>query len=122
MGFQSGLVRAARTAPIERMLDERRASRRLAAIAQACAIADALAPHGVGLRVGGSLARGRFGVHSDLDLLIDCAHEAEHLVMDSIALYSGPVPVDAVFLRRLDALRRDEMLEGSCDARSLRAG
>jgi predicted nucleotidyltransferase len=95
--------------------------RRLRAIEGARAAVAALNELGVAALVTGSLARGRFGLHSDVDLLItSCPRSRKYAIEGVVEDALGGLPFDVIYLDEIPAHRRDEFVAGAADARDLR--
>ncbi|MDB5401545.1 MAG: uncharacterized protein QOD93_3130 [Acetobacteraceae bacterium] len=95
--------------------------RRQRAIAAAREAVDALTALGVTVLVTGSLARGGFGEHSDIDFLITACprhlkYTVEGIVEDSLC----GVPFDVVYLDEIPEWKVPHFIEGAVDARHLR--
>lgn len=100
--------------------DVAEARRRKAILGARAAIAT-LGEAGVSALVTGSLARGRFGRHSDVDLLVTACPRAlkyaiESLVEDALE----GLPFDVIYLDEIPQSRRARFTSGALDARDLR--
>lgn len=73
--------------------------RRLKAIAGAVAATDVLAGLGVRVIVTGSLARDKFGMHSDVDLLVtECPRYLKYAIEGIVEDQLDGLPFDVVYL------------------------
>ena len=73
--------------------------RRLKAIAGAVAATDMLAGLGVSVIVTGSLARDRFGMHSDVDFLVtECPRQLKYAIEGIVEDELDGLPFDVVYL------------------------
>jgi len=76
---------------------------------------------GVTARVIGSLASGRFGPKSDIDLLIvDCPRHLKFAIEGTIEEGLRGLPFDVVYLDEVPEHKLDRFLKGAVDARQLR--
>ena len=104
---------------------ERPEARRRAALAVALGVLDELAAAGIAAVVAGSLAKGPFLAHSDVDFVVtgrpDRARrrQAEDIVARRMA--AAGLPYDLVFADFLADRPRAALLEGYLDASDLRA-
>jgi predicted nucleotidyltransferase len=71
--------------------------------------------------VVGSLAKDRFGEHSDVDIVVDCSPDREYEAFRAIEKSMGDVPFDMIPFRRLADDARPFMMEGAVDASQLLA-
>jgi predicted nucleotidyltransferase len=102
---------------VEMRLDD---YRRLAVAGAQAAIA-ALAELGVRAVVTGSLARGRFGMHSDVDLLVTfCPRHLKYAIEGSVEDALHGMPFDVVYLDELPSWKAVRFTEGAIDASELR--
>ena len=107
------------------LMRERAQARRKAALAAAARVLDELASAGVAAVVAGSLAKGPFLAHSDVDFVVvgqpDRARRrrAEEIVARNMA--AAGLPYDLVFADFLADRPRTALLEGHLDASRLRA-
>ena len=73
--------------------------RRLQAVAGAMAATKALASVGVHAVVTGSLARGRFGLYSDVDLLVtECPRHLKYAIEGIVEDQLAGMPFDVIYL------------------------
>lgn len=95
-------------------LDAQRATeRRRLAVERARKVLDQLAERGVEAAVVGSLARGDFGRHSDVDFLVLSTGGLEdpYLVDDWVADIMGEMPFDVIYWQEVPlASRREQLL------------
>ncbi|MBL8672601.1 MAG: nucleotidyltransferase domain-containing protein [Alphaproteobacteria bacterium] len=108
---------------LHRLLARRTAERRAVALPLALRALDALAARGYEGRLTGSLARGTFLDHSDVDIIVlDGPRGAtEPLAIVEEAFAGAGIPVDVVLAADLAPADRQRMLEGSLDAPAVRA-
>jgi predicted nucleotidyltransferase len=100
---------------------DRIADRRARAISGAREAARALARQGVSVRVTGSLATGRFGSGSDVDLLVtDCPPALKYAIESLVEDCLGGLPFDVIYLEELPASKRARVLSIAVDASDLR--
>jgi predicted nucleotidyltransferase len=91
------------------------------AVAAARTAVDALANLGVSALVVGSLARGNFGVHSDIDfLIIGCPKEKKYAIEGVVEDAMEGMKFDVVYLDELPDWKRPQFLRDAIDARHLR--
>jgi predicted nucleotidyltransferase len=95
------------------------ASRREIAMAKAAAALRALESRGLRAWVIGSLAKGRFDLHSDVDFLVDCDKKREYDAYVAIEKAMGDFPFDMVPFRRLREDAIPDMIEGALSASDL---
>lgn len=94
--------------------------RRDRAISGARAAVCALAELGVTTLVTGSLARNRFGPHSDIDFLItSCPRHLKYAIEGVVEDALGGLPFDVVYLNELPAWKVARFTDGSVDASEL---
>ena len=99
----------------------RSADRRTRAINGARAAIRALARQGVSARVTGSLAAGRFGPGSDVDLLVtDCPRALKYTIESVVEDCLGGLPFDVIYLDEVPAPKRAHFLGIAVDASDLR--
>ena len=107
------------TYPAFRETQARRAERRRrVAVDRALQALDRLRARGVEARVTGSLAQGRFGTHSDVDLLIlELPDEAlRYRIETDVEAVMGDIPFDVIYLDELQPpTLRQRMLEKAVD-------
>lgn len=84
------------------VVDEMLERRRLKAVAGALAATEALAVLGVQVIVTGSLARGTFKNHSDVDLLVtECPRHLKYAIEGIVEDELAGMPFDVVYLDEL---------------------
>lgn len=106
---------------IGRLLRERAETRRREAARRALAALDALEGAGVPAVVVGSLARGRFLGHSDVDLFVEDRHGlAPEAIIAIIERAMGDFPFDVLFADRVSDTDRPFILERTLCATDLR--
>ena len=94
--------------------------RRRRAVAGAKAVVVALAELGVSALVTGSLARGGFGVHSDVDLLVTaCPRALKYAIEGIVEDCLGGMAFDVVYLDELPGWKAVRFAAGTVDASSL---
>ena len=99
---------------IDTLLDRRASERR--SVAQACAsrIVEEAKSHGVDISVVGSLAKGRFRVHSDIDLLVrGSTNPARRAMLEKLVanqLRATELPYDLIFEADISPERVQELL------------
>lgn len=69
----------------------------------------------------GSLAKGSFREHSDVDFLVDCPYEREYEAFRAIERAMGDFPFDMVPCQRLKPDAAPYMIAGALDASDLLA-
>ena len=100
---------------------ERPEGRRVRAVAAAQAATAALAGLGVRAVVTGSLARGRFGPHSDVDLLVTaCPRHLKYAIEGIVEDALAGMPFDVIYLDELPCWRLARFTEGAIHASELR--
>lgn len=91
------------------------------AITRARAAVSALARVGVSARVTGSLARGRFGIHSDIDFLVtSCPRSLKYAIEGIVEDALEGVPFEVIYLDEIPAWKVARFMEGAVDASELR--
>jgi predicted nucleotidyltransferase len=91
------------------------------AVAAARSAADALSVLGVAVLVTGSLARGRFGPHSDIDFLVtSCPRDRKYAIEGIIEDRLDGFRFDVVYLDEIPAWKVPRFTNGAVDARDLR--
>jgi predicted nucleotidyltransferase len=81
----------------------------------------ALARLGVTAVITGSLARNRFGPHSDVDILItSCPRHLKYAIEGMVEDALGGLPFDVVYLDEIPAWKVARFTEGAVDASDLR--
>ena len=94
---------------------------RMRAVTAARAATAALAEVGVHAVVTGSLARGRFGAHSDIDLLVtSCPRRLKYAIEGLVEDVMAGVPFDLIYLDELTAAKLSRFTEGAVHASELR--
>ena len=94
--------------------------RRLA-IMRARAAVSALALLGVRACVTGSLARGRFGIHSDIDFLVtSCPRSLKYAIEGIVEEALEGMPFEVIYLDEIPAWKVARFTEGAVDASELR--
>src|SRR6478609_6842983 len=89
-------------------------TRRELAIARTADVCAQLESIGVTARVIGSLASGRFGPKSDIDLLIvDCPHHLKYAIEGTIEEGLRGLPFDVVYLDEVPEHKLDRFLKGA---------
>lgn len=107
---------------LDRLFRERAEARRREAARLALAALEALERAGVRAVVVGSLARGRFLGHSDVDLFVeDRGALAPEAVVAIVERAMGDFPFDVIFGDRVPDADRPFILERTLDAADLRA-
>lgn len=101
---------------IESLMEERTAKRMAVASSRARAALDALKKAGISAWVIGSLARRNFRVHSDVDFLVDCDRNSEHVAFRLIEREMGDFPFHFVSASDLDDATRCNMAKEAADA------
>lgn len=105
------------------LMRQRALARRKAALAAAALVLDELATHGIEAVVVGSLAKGPFLAHSDVDFLMlgeltaEQCLEAERII--SRHMRAAGLPYDIIFACWL-ADRARSLMEGTLDAPAVR--
>ena len=94
--------------------------RRRRAVAGAKAAVAALAELGVSALVTGSLARGGFGAHSDVDLLVTaCPRALKYAIEGVVENCLGGMTFDVVYLDELPGWKAARFTAGAVDVSSL---
>ena len=94
-----------------------RAARARVAAARALA---RLQEHGVAAKLVGSLARGDFMLHSDIDLLVTaCPPELRYRLEGQVEEALGGWPFDVIYLDEVAPARRGKLLAEAVDASAL---
>lgn len=97
------------------------AARRAVAVARVHAACDLLAERGVTARVVGSLAGGRFGSGSDIDLLVtDCPRDQKYAIEGLVEDCLAGFRFDVVYLDEVPAHKVERLVRDTVDARDLR--
>jgi predicted nucleotidyltransferase len=106
---------------LERAHQRRAAERRRLAVLRVKDVCAALSRMGVSTRVIGSLATGRFGPSSDVDLLVtDCPRHLKYAIEGLVEERLGGLPFDVVYLDEVPPRKRDRIEREAVDARNLR--
>lgn len=108
------------TAPVDQPGSDT-AVRRMAAVARTRAACDMLATRGVTARVVGSLAAGRFGPSSDIDLLVTaCPRHLKYAIEGLVEDCLGDFRFDVIYLDEVPPHKIDRLVRDAIDARDLR--
>jgi hypothetical protein len=103
------------------MTDKAPSDLRSLAIEAARAATAALDALGVTVLVTGSLARGQFGVHSDIDFLVTrCPRNLKYAIEGVVEDALGGLRFYVIYLDELPAWRTDNLMEGAIPAADLR--
>lgn len=90
------------------------------AVAGAQAATAALAELGVRAIVTGSLARGKFNIYSDVDLLVtSCPRRLKYRIESIVEDTLEGMPFDVIYLDELPAWKAARFKEGAVDASEL---
>lgn len=101
--------------------DETVEERRLRAVAGAIAATQSLALLGVKVLVTGSLARGGFGTHSDVDFLVtECPRHLKYATEGVVEDELGGMRFDVVYLDEVQAWKLASFMRGAVHASELR--
>lgn len=92
------------------------AERQRVAVRKAVGALDAVGKLGFRVWVVGSLAKGRFNVHSDIDFVVDCPTNREYDAFRAIERIMGDFPFHMVPFQRLEQDAIPFMMEGALDA------
>lgn len=99
-----GIVRATDT-PLDRLLARRAAHRLAAVLPEAMATLAALSAAGSNVALVGSLARGTFGLNSDVDfLIVDRGPLSDTQIFNIVCDHLKAAPFDLVFADRLSPI------------------
>jgi predicted nucleotidyltransferase len=91
------------------------------AVAAAKAATAALAEIGVDAVVTGSLARGKFGMYSDIDLLVtSCPRRLKYAIESIVEDILNFIPFDVIYVDELPPWKVARFTEGAIDASKLR--
>ncbi len=75
----------------------------------------------VAVLVTGSLARGGFGPHSDIDFLVtSCPRDKKYAIEGVVEVILDGIPFDVVYLDEIPAWKVSRFTRGAVDARDLR--
>jgi predicted nucleotidyltransferase len=103
------------------MTDKAPSAIRCLAIEAARAATAALNALGVTVLVTGSLARGPFGIHSDIDFLVTrCPRILKYAIEGVVEDALGGLSFDVIYLDELPTWRADSFMEGAIPAADLR--
>ena len=95
--------------------------RRITALSRTIRVAAQLEAKGVKLKVIGSLAKGGFDHHSDVDLLVmECPRELKYAIEAGVEDILLDIPFDVVYFDEIPSHRIARFLEGAVDAGDLR--
>jgi hypothetical protein len=104
-----------------RLALERAGDRKRLAISCAQDACAALLKMGVTARVIGSLATGRFGLHSDVDfLIIDCPHDLKYSIEGTVEDCLAGLSFDVIYLDEIPAYKLERFTRAAVDAGHLR--
>jgi predicted nucleotidyltransferase len=106
---------------IESLMKERKDERLALASARALAALASLEKAGLSAWVVGSLARGTFSVHSDVDFLVDCSPEAESDAFRILEREMRDFPFHFIPTADLDETKKTTMMKDAVGASSIRA-
>jgi predicted nucleotidyltransferase len=113
-----GKVSASR---IERLMQERRAERLAIASRRAFAALARLEQAGLSAWIVGSLARGTFAIHSDVDFLVDCGPETEDVAFRILEQEMRDFPFHFIPSSDLNQSKEAIMMKEAIGASSIRA-
>jgi predicted nucleotidyltransferase len=108
------------TSRIEALMAERKGHRLALACARTVAALAALERAGIAAWVVGSLARGTFGFHSDVDFLVDCSPDRKHAAFRIIETKMKDFPFHFTSSADLDETTRSAMMGEAAGASSIR--
>jgi transcriptional regulator with XRE-family HTH domain len=118
LGLELSVKPAAGTTPrrsathLEALIAHRVADRRRRALAGARRVLRMLARSGIEAGVIGSLARGTFGAHSDVDfLVVECPRKLKYAIEGRVEDEMDGIGFDAVYLDELDEHFRKKALD-----------
>jgi predicted nucleotidyltransferase len=106
---------------IERLMQERRVERLAVASRRAFAALARLEQGGLSAWIVGSLARGTFAIHSDVDFLVDCGPETEDVAFRLIEKEMRDFPFHFFPGSDLDESKKAIMMKEAIGASSIRA-
>jgi predicted nucleotidyltransferase len=110
------MVRDVVTLALDR-LSRRAGARARAAWARAATVLARLAELGVEAKVVGSLARGDFAAHSDVDfLVVSCPRSLKYRIEAEVEDLMGGLPFQCLYLDEARPAYRDELLAEARDA------
>jgi predicted nucleotidyltransferase len=94
---------------------------RLQARQRAVRVTEFLAERGITVLVTGSLAKGGFGITSDVDFLVtDCPKALKYTIEADVEDCMGPIPFDVIYLDEIRPERISHFTREAVDARTLR--
>jgi predicted nucleotidyltransferase len=106
---------------LDALREARRRAREGAARAGAIEVLRALRARGVRAGVFGSLASGRFGLHSDVDFMVlECPPELRYRLETDVEARMGGIPFDVAYADELREPWRTQALAELLDASALR--
>ncbi len=106
---------------LDALREARRCAREDAARAGAIEVLRALRARGVRAGVFGSLASGRFGLHSDVDFMVlECPPELRYCLETDVEARMRGIPFDVAYADELREPWRTRALAELCDASALR--
>jgi predicted nucleotidyltransferase len=111
---------AAHWLDLDREFDRRARERRALATMHALDALERLDRLGIRAWVIGSLAKGGFGIHSDVDILVDAPRDREDEVCEVAEEAMGDFPFHLVFLGRVGEDALPFFTEGVLDSSGLR--
>jgi predicted nucleotidyltransferase len=117
----AGVTDVVSTSRIEALIVERKDRRLALASTRALAALAALEKAGLSAWVVGSLARGTFAIHSDVDFLVDCAPEAESGAFRILEREMRGFPFSFIPSHDLDETTRAAMMKDAVGASAIRA-
>ena len=105
------------TTLLDRLMARQTAERARTAAARARRVLDQLRQRGVEAKLVGSLARGSFMAHSDVDfLIVSCPHELKYALEAGIEDVMLELPFDCIYLDEVRPPYRDRLLAEARDA------
>lgn len=111
------------TAPyptLDALMARQTEARRTRAVAAARAVLAWLAEDGVEARVIGSLARGTFKRHSDVDVLVlSCPPDRRYRIEAGVEERMGGLPFDVVYLDEVEPAQAERLQREAVDASDL---
>jgi predicted nucleotidyltransferase len=106
---------------IESLIKEPKDERLALASTRALAALASLEKAGLSAWIVGSLARGTFSVHSDVDFLVDCSPEAESAAFRILESEMRDFPFHFIPSSDLDEMKKTMMMKEAVGASSIRA-
>src|SRR5438046_858078 len=106
---------------IESLMEERKTQRLALASERALAALSSLEKAGLSAWIVGSLARGTFSVHSDVDFLVDCSAETEGAAFRILESEMRDFPFHFIPITDLDGTKKVMMMKEAVDASGIRA-